>query len=473
MAVIKTLFAPKDMTQGTPWKRIVEFTLPMLIGNIAQQFYNTADSIIVGRYIGDNALAAVGSAAPILNLLLVLFVGISVGAGIMVSQYYGAKDRENLSRAIGNCITQTAISSGVIMIIGPLVSKPLLTLLNTPPSILNWCAGYLNIFFLGSAGFAFYNNLAGILRGLGDSFSALVFLLIATALNVWLDILFVAKFNMGVPGVALATVIAQGISAIFCLFKLLKMKEHFDLNWSILKPTKMHSVTLFKLGVPSGLTQAIFSLAMIVVQSLTNSFGEMVIACSVIVMRVDGFAMMPNFSFGAAMTTFAGQNIGAKRLDRLNQGTKDGTKIAVAVATVITTILLLFGKYLMSIFTETAELVELSMRMMRILATGYIAVAITQSLSGVMRGAGDAVTPMWISLITVVAFRVPLAYGIAYFTRSELYPTGRPESTFISLLISWVLGAVITMYYYRKGAWRTKEIQKATAQGKISAEAHV
>ena len=461
------------MTQGTPWKRIVEFTLPMLIGNIAQQFYNTADSIIVGRYIGDNALAAVGSAAPILNLLLVLFVGISVGAGIMVSQYYGAKDRENLSRAIGNCITQTAISSGVIMIIGPLVSKPLLTLLNTPPSILNWCAGYLNIFFLGSAGFAFYNNLAGILRGLGDSFSALVFLLIATALNVWLDILFVAKFNMGVPGVALATVIAQGISAIFCLFKLLKMKEHFDLNWSILKPTKMHSVTLFKLGVPSGLTQAIFSLAMIVVQSLTNSFGEMVIACSVIVMRVDGFAMMPNFSFGAAMTTFAGQNIGAKRLDRLNQGTKDGTKIAVAVATVITTILLLFGKYLMSIFTETAELVELSMRMMRILATGYIAVAITQSLSGVMRGAGDAVTPMWISLITVVAFRVPLAYGIAYFTRSELYPTGRPESTFISLLISWVLGAVITMYYYRKGAWRTKEIQKATAQGKISAEAHV
>lgn len=461
------------MTQGTPWKRIVEFTLPMLIGNIAQQFYNTADSIIVGRYIGDNALAAVGSAAPILNLLLVLFVGISVGAGIMVSQYYGAKDRKNLSRAIGNCITQTAISSGVIMIIGPLVSKPLLTLLNTPPSILNWCAGYLNIFFLGSAGFAFYNNLAGILRGLGDSFSALVFLLIATALNVWLDILFVAKFNMGVPGVALATVIAQGISAIFCLFKLLKMKEHFDLNWSILKPTKMHSVTLFKLGVPSGLTQAIFSLAMIVVQSLTNSFGEMVIACSVIVMRVDGFAMMPNFSFGAAMTTFAGQNIGAKRLDRLNQGTKDGTKIAVAVATVITTILLLLGKYLMSIFTETAELVELSMRMMRILATGYIAVAITQSLSGVMRGAGDAVTPMWISLITVVAFRVPLAYGIAYFTRSELYPTGRPESTFISLLISWVLGAVITMYYYRKGAWRTKEIQKATAQGKISAEAHV
>lgn len=458
MAVTKALFAPRDMTQGAPWKRIVEFTIPMFIGNVAQQFYNTADSIIVGRYIGDNALAAVGSAAPILFLLMVLFVGISVGAGIMVSQYFGAKDRENLSRTIGNCITQTIIASGLIMIIGPLATRPLLTLLNTPPSILNWCADYLNIFFLGSAGFAFYNILAGVLRGLGDSFSALVFLLISTALNVGLDILFVARFNMGVPGVALATVIAQGISAFFCLLKLLKMKESFDLNWSMLKLSKEHSFTLIKLGLPSGLTQAIFSLAMIIVQSLTNSFGEMVIACNVIVMRVDGFAMMPNFSFGAAMTTFAGQNIGAKRLDRMDQGTKDGAKMAVAVSTVITIVLLLFGRGLMNVFTDTAELVDLSMRMMRILAAGYIAVAISQSLSGVMRGAGDTVTPMWISLVTVVALRVPIAYGIAYFTRSELYPTGRPESTFISLLVSWTLGALITTICYQKGAWRERGI---------------
>ncbi|NLZ43566.1 MAG: MATE family efflux transporter, partial [Clostridia bacterium] len=201
---LKTLFAPKDMTEGAPWKRIAEFMIPMLIGNVAQQLYNTADSIIVGRYIGDNALAAVGSAGPILHLLLVLFMGISMGAGIMVSQYFGAKDRENLSRAIGNSIVQTVIASVIIMVLGPLISRPLLILMNTPPSILDWCAGYLNIFFLGGAGFAFYNMLAGILRGLGDSLSALVFLLISTALNVGLDILFVARFNMGVPGVALA-----------------------------------------------------------------------------------------------------------------------------------------------------------------------------------------------------------------------------------------------------------------------------
>lgn len=460
MAKARALFAPKDMTQGTPWKRIVEFTIPMLIGNVAQQFYNTADSIIVGRYIGDNALAAVGSASPVFNLLLVLFVGVAVGAGIMVSQYFGAQDRENLSRTIGTCITLTIITSVIIMIVGPLVTKPLLIYLKTPPTIIDWCANYLNVLFLGIAGLAFYNIFAGILRGLGDSFSALVFLLISTALNVGLDLLFVARFGMGVPGVALATAIAQGISAVFCLMKLLQMKDTFDLNWSMLKLNKKHSLTVMKLGLPSGLTQAVFSLAMIVVQSLTNSFGEMVIACNVIVMRVDGFAMMPNFSFGSAMTTFAGQNIGAQRLDRVEQGTKEGTKIAVTVSTIITILLLLFGKNLMSVFTDTAELVDLSMRMMRILAVGYIAMAVTQCLSGVMRGAGDTITPMWISLITVVFLRVPIAYTIAYLTRSELYPTGRPESIFISLLVSWTLGAIITTIYFKKGAWRKKGLSK-------------
>ena len=458
MAKFKELFAPKDLTEGPPWKRIVEFAIPMLIGNIAQQLYNTADSVIVGKYIGDNALAAVGSAGPILNLLLVLFVGISVGAGIMVSQYFGAKNKEKLSRTIGTCITLTAISSVIIMIIGPIITRPLLTLLNTPNSIIDWCTDYLIIYFVGIAGLAYYNILAGVLRGLGDSVSALAFLLVSTALNVGLDILFVAKFNMGVPGVALATVIAQSISAILCVIKLINMKSSFTLNWEMLKLNKKYSSKLIKLGLPSGLTQAIFSLAMIVVQSLTNSFGEMVIAANVIIMRVDGFAMMPNFSFGNAMTTYTGQNVGAKKFDRVERGTKDGIKIAVGVSTTITILILIFGKYLMAIFTNTKELVDLSMHMMRILALGYIAMAITQCLSGVMRGAGDTLTPMWISLLTTVVIRVPVAYGLAYLTRSPEYPTGRPESIFISLLTSWVMGAIINTIFYKKGNWRKKAI---------------
>ncbi len=458
MVNLKELFAPKDLTEGTPWKRIIEFAIPMLIGNVAQQFYNTADSIIVGKYIGDNALAAVGSASPILNLLLVLFVGISVGASIMVSQYFGAKDRQRLSHTIGICISLTAISSIAIMIIGPMISRPLLLLLNTPESIIDWCADYLNIFFIGSAGFAYFNILSGILRGLGDSISALVFLLISTVLNVGLDLLFVAKFNMGVPGVAFATVLAQGFSAILTIRKLLKSKDSFDLNFKMLKLHKEYTYKLIKLGLPSGLTQGIFSLAMIIVQSLTNSFGEMVIAANVIIMRVDGFAMMPNFSFGSAMTTFTGQNIGAKKMERVEKGTRQGTFISIAISTVITILLLIFGKYLMAIFTDTKELVDLSMHMMRILAFGYIAMAVTQSLSGVMRGAGDTMTPMWISLITTVVVRVPIAYGIAYLTRSKAYPTGRPEAVFISLLMSWTIGAIITTLLFKKGNWRKKSL---------------
>ena len=320
MARLADLFAPKDMTVGAPWKRIVEFSIPMLLGNIAQQLYNTVDSIVIGRFVGDNALAAVGNALPILHFLLVLFVAVATGAGIMVSQYFGAKDREKLSQSIGACITLTAIASVTLMIIGPIVIRPMLVLIKTPDSIIEWCTSYLLILMVGNWGFSFFNILSGILRGLGDSFSALVFLLISTTLNIILDIWFVAGLNMGVAGVALATAIAQVVSAILCAIKLKSMDDVFDLNLDVLKPKKEYIFQLLKLGLPSGMTQAIFSMAMITVQSLTNTFGEMIIACNVIVMRVDGFAMMPNFTFGMTMTTYSGQNIGAGKIDRVQRG---------------------------------------------------------------------------------------------------------------------------------------------------------
>lgn len=453
---IKKIFAPIDMTVGSPGKQIIAFTIPMLIGNIAQQLYSTVDSIIVGQFVGDNALAAVGSAAPILNLLLVLFIGISVGASIMVSQYFGAKQREELSGAIGCCITLTFIASLLIMIITPLITKPLLRMLHTPESIIDWCNSYLLILFVGVIGCAYYNILGGILRGLGDSFSALLYLLVATVINIVLDYVFVAYLNMGVSGVALATVIAQFVSAVLSYLKLRKMVDIFDMDKKYLIPSKTHLTQLLRLGLPSGLTQAIFSMSMIIVQSLTNSFGEMFIAANVIVMRVDGFAVMPAFSFGMAMTTYAGQNIGAKKMDRVTQGTKQGTLIGVATSAVITLIILLFGKHLMAIFTKTPELVDLSFRMMKILAVGYIAMEVTQCLSGVMRGAGDTVTPMWISIITTVCIRIPLAYGIAYFTRSAANPNGDSSCIFISLLIAWILGACINALFYKFGTWKKK-----------------
>lgn len=456
MNIMKKLFEPVDMTVGKPWEDILIFTVPMLIGNIAQQLYNTVDSVIVGRFVGDNALAAVGSAGPILNLLIVLFVGISVGASIMVSQYFGARSKENLSKTIGTSIVLTGIASVIIMVVATLASRPLLELLDTPETIIDWCTSYLHILFIGVAGLAYYNILSGILRGLGDSMSALWYLLVASLLNVVLDLVFVANMGMGVSGVALATVIAQGVSAALCMRKLTKMRDLFELHKEDFKLSAFHATNVIKLGVPSGLTQAIMSMAMLVVQSLTNSFGEMFIAANVIVMRVDGFAMMPNFSFGTAMTTYAGQNVGAGEKERVEKGARQGALMAMGISAAIVVVILIFGKYLMGIFTETQELVDLSMNMMRILSVGYIAVAVTQTLSGVMRGAGDTVTPMWISLITTIVIRVPLAYGLVYLTKTPELPQGQQACIFVSLMISWVMGALITTICYKRGKWKTK-----------------
>lgn len=459
LSKMKKLFEPADMTVGAPWKSIAMFSIPMIIGNVAQQLYSTVDSIVVGKYVGDNALAAVGSAAPILNMLYVLFIGISAGVGIMVAQYFGAKAKEDLSETIGNCITVTGICSLFLAVASPFIIRPALEMLNTPASIIDWCDSYLIISMVGSAGMAFYNILSGVLRGMGDSFSALLYLLVATVLNIVLDIVFVAGLGLEVPGVALATVLAQAVSALLCLRKLTKMQGVFELKKEHLKPKERYVKQIVSLGLPSGITQAIFSSAMIIVQSLTNSFGEMFIAANVIIMRVDGFAMMPNFSFGTAMTTYAGQNIGAGKVDRVTQGAKQGTLMAVGVSATITAIILLFGKYLMGIFTDTAELVEMSRYLMGILAVGYIAMAVTQSLSGVMRGAGDTTTPMWISMFTTVLVRVPVAYGISFLTRTPELPFGRFECIHVSLLCSWCIGAILTAIFYSRGKWKNKAIR--------------
>lgn len=452
-------FGTTDLTVGSPWKGILTFTLPMIIGNIAQQLYNTVDSIVVGKNIGDDALAAVGSAGPILNMLLVLFIGISTGANIMVSQYFGAKNRKSLSYTIGNSITVTAICCIVLILVAAPIIRPVLELLNTPDGIIDWCTDYLLISLIGMAGMAYYNIFSGMLRGMGDSVSALVYLLVATVLNIVLDIVFVAYVGLEVAGVALATVISQFVSASLCLLKLAHMKNDFDFSLKYMKPKSEYVKTIIKLGLPSGLTQAIIASSMILVQSLTNLFGEQFIAANVVIMRVDGFAMMPNISFSMALTTFAGQNVGAGKYDRVYKGAKQGTLMSVIFATAITVLILVFGKPLMGVFTDTKELVEMSYELMKILAVGYIGVAINQALSGIMRGAGDTVTPMWVSVITSVVLRLTLAYAISYMTRTAALPYGRRECIQISLLVAWVMGAVITAFLYRLGRWKSKAIK--------------
>lgn len=470
MQAIRKLFSPRDMTVGTPWKRILGFAIPMLVGNVAQQLYNTVDTIVVGRYVGSDALAAVGRAFPLLNFMLALFVGVSMGAGILVSQYFGAKNRAMLTRTIGNCLSLTGLAALATTIVGFAVTRPLMEALGTPERILDWSVQYMQILFLGITGALFYNVLAGILRGLGDSLSALAFLILATLLNIVLDLWFVISFGWGVAGVAWATILSQTISAILCYLKLNRMRDVFALNRNSFRLRGGVSRDILRLGLPAGVTQAIFSIAMILAQPLQNRFGPEYLAMSTILMRVDGFAMMPNFSFGQTMTTFVGQNVGARKVERLQAGTRQGLALAVITAMVLTASILLFGREIMSLFMEDHEIhkayiINTGMRMMAIMAIGYVAMAFIQTLSGAMRGAGDTRTPMMISIFTSVILRLPLSYLLIAWTRSPQHPNGWEEALFIVMTFVWVTGAVINLLAFKYGKWRQEAARRMDSAG--------
>lgn len=454
IARMKTLFGVQDMTQGRPMDGLLKFSIPLLIGNFAQQLYNTVDSIIVGQYIGDTALAAVGTAGPILNLLLVLFMGISTGASILSAQYFGAKDRESLNRVVGTTVFLTVVSSLIMMVVGYFASPLLIGMVTPPADVAGGAITYLQVIFIGILGAAAYNILSGVLRGMGDSVYPLIYLIIASLLNIVLDILFVSRFGMGVAGVAWATIIAQGISGAMCMVRLCRMKDVVDVNRHTLRPHPELTKRLCALGLPAGVTQAIFSLSAIVVQGLTNSMGTSVMAASVAVMRVDGFCMMPNFTFGTAATTYVGQNIGARKHERIKTGTRDLLILALSVAAALVLCILLFGHNLIALFTQTEDVIALGQRGLRWLAVGYVAFAVSQVLQGVMRGAGETMIPMWISIICTVILRLPLAYLMAWLTRSAAWPNGVPDVLFASLLISWVTGMLLSVILYRRGRWR-------------------
>lgn len=483
---VKKLFGAQDMTVGSPVKAIAKFAFPLLVGNLAQQLYSTVDSIVVGEYCsverngynGVDALSAVGVSGPIINLLLVVFIAISTGAGILVAQYFGAKEKKQLSTCIGTAVTLVAATAVVIMAVGIPVSRPLLKLIKTPDKYLGLAASYLQIVFTGILGMAFYNIISGILRGLGDSFYPLIYLLISAGLNIVLDIWFVAGLGLGVQGVAWATILSQSVSAVLCIIRLNRMKDIVEIRRETLVPKMSTGKLILKLGLPSGVTQAIFSLALVFVQSLTNQMGDFVPAINVAIMRVDGFAVLPAFTFGLAISTYIGQNLGAKKMERLKPGERAALSLALGTSMVIVLALLLFGKQLIEIFinqenTDPAvywNVVNLGGRGLKILAAGYIAMGITQIYGGILRAAGDTVSTMIISLITTVIVRVPLAYVLAHFNRSEDWPNGHPDAIFISLLISWLCGSLLSYLRFRQGKWKKINLVDRTAEGTAAVE---
>ena len=460
MKFFNRFFGPQDMTNGTIWRKIAAFSIPLLVGNLIQQLYNTVDAIVVGRYVGDEALAAVGTSFPLMFLLLVLFIGVATGTSIMVSQYFGAKEKALLSRTIGTAMVLNMLISVLIMVLGPIFMRPLLVLIKTPEGVLEQCADYLIIISIGITGIAFYNGISGILRGMGDSIMPLAFLTLTCVMNIFLDIWFVAGLGWGVAGAAWATVISQWFSSVLCLVRLMRKNDDYEMGLRLIRLDRDLCAKMTKLSLPAATTQIIFSLAGILVQNLTNTFGAGVMASITIVMRVDAFAIMPMFSFGMAISTFVGQNVGAGKLDRVTKGTRTGLLMAVSVTTAIVVALFFVGRPIMRVFTDTWSIIDLGYRMLCILIPGYIAFSATQILFGVMRGAGDTVSSMWISIITTVAIRTPLAYLLAYMTRSAEFPVGRPEIIVISHMASWMTCLLLSVLVYRRGKWRTKSILK-------------
>ena len=457
MKRLRSLFGAQDMTIGSPMSCLLKFSIPLLIGNLAQQMYNTVDAMVIGQSAwGDNGLAAVGLAGPIVNLLLVLFMGISTGASILSAQFFGAKDRPTLNKTVGASLFLIVVS-GVIMMAAGYFLSPWLIGLTTPPTpeVGDGATAYLQIFFLGIIGSGMYNIISGILRGLGDSMMPLLFLVIACVLNIFLDLAFVD--SMGVAGVALATIIAQGVSAVLCLWRLCHIRHICDVKMEhVIHPDKHLMLKIGALGLPSGITQAIFSTSAIIVQKLTNTLGPAMIAANTAIMRVDGFAMMPNFTFGTAATTYIGQNVGAGRGDRLKPGVKAMLTLGLISSTVLVGAILLFGYNIIGWFTKTELTMQLGVQGLQTLAFGYICFSVTQVLQGTMRGAGETQVPMYLSIITTVILRMPLAYLLAYLTRTAEWPNGQPIALFGSLLISWVMGMVLSIIAYRMKFWRRK-----------------
>ncbi|MCL2819314.1 MAG: MATE family efflux transporter [Oscillospiraceae bacterium] len=442
-------FSAIDMTVGTPWKKLLLFTIPLLIGNVFQQLYNTVDAIFLGQFVGDNALASIGSIMPLFFLILMLCMGVAMGAGIMASQYFGAKSREDLSYTIGTAITLTAIVSLALTIFGPFATRPLLVLLNTPPEVIDGGVLYMNILLWGIFGVAYFNMLSGILRGIGEAMAPLFYLIFACLLNIALNFVFIVLLGMGVFGAAIGTVIAQALTSVLCFRKLLQMRDVFDMGWKYLIPKKAYVDQVLKLGVPTGASQAIFAIAMMITQPLVNGFGATFMAVNIIVMRIDGLIMMPIFSFGNAITVFSGQNVGAGKMERVEQGKNQCLLLALGTSIMSISVVLIFGRYIAGMFTQTAEAIDLTMRMLMILALGYLAFTVANVFWGVIRGAGDAISPLWASIINSVVVRLPTAYLFVHLF-------GRPEALMFSLLTVWTCNMLFSITVYRIGKWRTK-----------------
>lgn len=451
----KTKIDSKNMTIGSPYRLILAFSIPLLIGNVFQQLYNMVDSIVVGNFVGEKALAAVGTGFPIIFMLSSMFLGIGMGATVMVSQFYGAGDLESISKTASTIYTAMLVGIVPLSVLGIVIAKPLLVLTKVPDDgTLTMALTYMTVIFIGTIFSLGFNINAGILQGLGDSRTSLLFLAIAAVINIILDIVFTVFLGMGVFGVALATIIAQAVSWLFGIFYL--NKKYSFININLLKPQfdKALFSRAMRIGIPAGIQQTLFSIGMMFMQSLVNSYGSMFMAGFNGANKIDTFAFMPIQSFSTAVTTFVGQNVGAGKPERVHSGIKAGLMLSISVSIGIGAILYPLSGFMMRMFGSNPELIEAGVSYLHQLLPFYALLAILFIYCGVLRGAGESVIPMISSFVSLWIARIPAAYLLAHFF-------GR-DYIYYSYPIGWVLGIIIAYGYYRTGRWKKKGITSAS-----------
>jgi len=442
----------RDLTTGNESRLIFRFAVPMLLGNIFQQLYNVVDSAIVGRFLGKEAMASVGASFPIIFALIALIIGIGTGFGIVISQYYGAKDLEKVKRTISTMFISLGLVSLVMTILGIALSKPVFRLLQLPPDLLPQAVLYMNIYLIGIVAMFGFNGTSAVLRGLGDSKTPLVFLIISTVINIGLDLLFILVFGWGIAGAAWATVISQAgafITAVIYLNKnhdiiSFNMKE-WKFDWEIMR----HGI---RIGLPSGLQQTFVAFGMMALMGIVNTFGTDVIAAYSVGGRIDSFASLPAMAFSAALATFTGQNLGAGKDERIKKGLVATTLMASVFCIFTTTLIIIFREPLVGLFNQDPEVIRIGSEYLTIVNIFYILFTLMFIMYGVVRGAGATLVPMFISVLSLWLIRIPVA-AILSKSMSE-------AGIWWSIPIAWAIGFIGAFAYYLSGKWKGKVITR-------------
>jgi len=442
----------QDLTTGKEGKLIFQFAAPMLIGNVFQQLFSVIDSIIVGNFIGKEALAAVGASFPVIFMMVSLIVGLVMGTTVVISQYYGAKDFDRVKRAIDTMYIYSTGAAIITTVAGLLLAEPLLRLLGLPEEIMPQATTFLRIYFSGTIIFFGYNGTSAALRGLGDSKTPLYFLIIATIVNIILVLLFVGLFKWGVAGAAYATLVANGIAFGLAAFWLNRTHKLIRIGIRGLRFDREIFRQSIRIGLPTGIQQTFVALGNLALLSIVNKFGTNVIAGFSVASRLDSLAMIPAMSFSQALSTFVGQNIGARKTERIRTGLLATLKMAGSVTIITSVFIVLFGHFIMGLFTKDIEVRRIGDQYLTIVSIFYFIFTLMFMYNGIMRGAGDTFIPMFFSLISLWIIRIPLAYVLS----GKIGVTG----IWWSIPAGWLIGLTLSFLYYKTGRWKTRTVVK-------------